>query len=110
MMYDSPSSTERSAFLQISCTAFSRPFGPSEMRNVMGMTSVEKPRYFRFFRRSISRLVMIGCLTFTMRQLSGVGDRMSLCTDPTYPVTDMTSSSLMGSMAGFVTGAKDCLK
>ena len=110
MMYDSPSSTMESACWHILSNAFLRPSVPSETSNTMGMVSVENPRYLRFLRRSSSLLVMIGCLTLTILQLSGVGESMPPLTGPMYPVMDITSSSLIGSMAGLVTCAKDCLK
>lgn len=46
----------------------------------------------------------------TTLMCAGVGSRMLCLTDPMYPVMDMTSSSLIGSIGGLVTWANICLK
>ena len=103
-MKDIPSSAADSASEHRRATACSRASAPSGT-NVASRVLESKPLYLRFLRRSSSLFVMTGCLALTTLQCLGSVASMFCWTEPTYPVRDITSSSLIGSIGGFVTWA-----
>ena len=105
MMNDAPASTAASASAHSLEISLSRTPGDPSAGNVVSRVTASKPLYLRFLSRSSSLLVITGRLDLTTLQSLGAGSRMFCWTDPMYPVMDMTSSSLIGSMGGFVTCA-----
>ena len=61
------------------------------------------------FKRASSLFVSTGPLSSSWRQWSGVSSKR-FCSSPSGATSDITSSSRSGSIGGFVTCAKSCLK
>ena len=73
------------------------------------MTSTWNPGLFMYLIFIKSVHVKIGLLTFKILQFSAVSSRI-FPSSPTYTAVEVTISSLMASIGGFVTCANICLK
>ena len=97
------------ACLHRSSTASPSPSGPSATRNnilsvLLLKCGSEIPRIF-----CKSAFVRIGCCTLMRRQDSG-DSSIKFGFGPMFVTSDITSCSRIGSIGGFVTCAKSCLK
>ena len=104
-----PSASASSASAHRRSSAFARPSAPSAIGHVMSSVRAKKIAESTWRSFSSSWLRRIGVSIPSWRACSGVSSSR-LRSEPTPVVTLITIASRIGSIGGFVTCAKSCLK
>jgi hypothetical protein len=99
----------RRAMIESSSIDFARPFSPRETRNRIGNTPMRSPG--RLVRRIFANSSFVSTGHFNSTRRHAVGCGLSrLPSEPSRVSAEVTISSRIESIGGFVTCAKSCLK